>query len=687
MVRLSRPHGITLRITMLVWAVTLFTLGVFVMVIIPRQKTEFERALESRARGNVASIRGVAAGAAVTEDYSAVVDQATQVLAADEDIEYVAMTKNDGFSIVVGRSAWKIQTLDAAWHPALREESSSIGVSSLVGHRVFQYASPFDYSGIPWGWIHVGLSVDAYDASVRRTYLSTLGLSLACGALSLLVGLHFARRLVRPLQVLQVTVWELAQGNLHARAEVHSKDEIERLANAFNGMAATILGRNGILESMSFAAERLLSASDLNTVMLSVLDKIGSAMGASRGFVLRVSAEGDTSLLPQQKWTSATCPGDADWDCFHWRGQEATRVIELLERGETLVPATDGMGAADANGIGPWRGSIVLVPIMVGDKWWGILGLEDFVRSREWGDAEKDSLRAVADMLGASITRQRGQEALVEAKEAAEAANRAKSNFLANMSHELRTPLNAIILYGEMLQEDARAAENREMLADLDNIVLAGKRLLSLINDVLDLSKIEAGKTELHPESFAIGEVFRELVGIAEPLARQRNNQLVWRCAQSGVVMVADRMKLNQILLNLIGNASKFTENGIITVEATLSDQQGRGWIHWRVQDTGIGISAAHCEKLFRPFTQVDESNTRKYGGTGLGLAISRHLCQLMGGDIDLVSQPGEGSAFTVHMPLGTGEKIHEPAIESPANESGGERLADLAIHGVVETA
>jgi signal transduction histidine kinase len=290
---------------------------------------------------------------------------------------------------------------------------------------------------------------------------------------------------------------------------------------------------------------------------------------------------------------------------------------------------------------------------MVAGEFWGLIALDAFLGERVWGDAEKDSLRAVADMLGAAIARRFGEDALLQAKESAEAANRAKSNFLANMSHELRTPLNAILLYGEMLQEDAEAADNQETLADLSNIVLAGRRLRSLINDVLDLSKIEAGRAELHAESFAVGDMLNELMGIAGPLARQKNNKLVWCSEHRGLTMVADRMKLQQILLNLIGNACKFTENGLVTVAAAMSDR-GRDWIQWRVQDTGIGISAEYREKLFRPFSQVDESSTRQFGGTGLGLAISQQLCQLMGGHIDLDTQPGRGSTFTVHLPLGS---------------------------------
>jgi signal transduction histidine kinase len=664
MMRLTHPRGITLRITLLGWAVTLLTLGVFALVIIPEQRKEFELALESKARGSVASIRGAAAGAAITQDYSAVVDQASQVLAGDEAIEYVVMTKNDGYSIVVGRSAWKLEQLGAAWRPEIRVASHSIGVSPLIGRRVFQYADPFDYSGIPWGWIHVGLSLNAYDASVRRTYASTAGLAVLCGALSPLVGLLFARRLVRPIHILHRAVEKLARGDLRAHAEVNSNDEIESLAQAFNGMAVTLLGRNEILEGVSFAAERLLTAADPDSVIPEVLEKIGKATGASRAYVLKIDQpESPSRMLLHREWLSdGTLSTKAQWERFPWQDAGMAPWWELMKQGQILATRPAQLAMALRNTVDPGVTYMLGIPIMVTGVCWGLIGLDDFIREREWGDAEKGSLGAVADMLGASIVRQRAQEALLQAKESAEAANRAKSNFLANMSHELRTPLNAIILYGEMLQEDAESSGKPETLADLNNIVLAGKRLRTLINDVLDLSKIEAGRTELHPEDFDVGDIFSELVGIAEPLARQKNNQLVWRYPPRGVTVVADRMKLHQILLNLIGNACKFTENGVVTVEATLSAEQGRNWIHWRVQDTGIGIPATQREKLFRPFTQVDDSNTRKYGGTGLGLAISQHLCKLMGGNIDLDSQPGEGSTFTVHMPLGQENTIVKTA-------------------------
>ena len=230
-----------------------------------------------------------------------------------------------------------------------------------------------------------------------------------------------------------------------------------------------------------------------------------------------------------------------------------------------------------------------------------------------------------------------------------EQASQHKSQFLANMSHELRTPLNAIIGVTEMLREDAEAL--KQDTEPLDRVLGAGRHLLALINDILDLSKIEAGRMELQLEDFALAPLIDNVVKTIEPLAVKNENRVAVNCDTAIGTVHADQMRLRQALLNLLSNANKFTERGTITVDARQEQANGRDWVTIAVADTGIGMTVEQMGKLFQEFSQADASTTRKYGGTGLGLAISKRFCQMMGGDITVESEPGRGSIFTIRLP------------------------------------
>ena len=302
---------------------------------------------------------------------------------------------------------------------------------------------------------------------------------------------------------------------------------------------------------------------------------------------------------------------------------------------------------------------------------------------QSYGQAQR-MVRAAKQIEGQTMDLQRNSALLEErthqlelARDAAEAANSSKSQFLANMSHELRTPLNAIIGYSDLLIEEAEELDAQDLVPDLEKIRSSGKHLLGLINDVLDLSKIEAGKMEMSLETFEVREVLAAVTAMVRPLVEKNGNVLEVSIDEDIGTMHADLTRVKQILLNLLGNASKFTSKGTVALTATREDKDHREWIVFAVRDTGIGMTPEQLARLFRPFTQADPSTTRKYGGTGLGLSISQRLSRLMDGTISVVSEPGMGSIFTVRLPAEVSDariqrqtgiyRVSRPSVPLPA--------------------
>lgn len=528
------------------------------------------------------------------------------------------------------------------------------GASELLNSQTTQFIWQYEkqqilggkavtFDGKIVGAVSVGLATKPLEKKMATVRNQGLIIAIIAAIAGAFLASIISRSITEPLKQMTAATKELATGDLELKIDLQSQDELQVLADSFNQMTKQLRdmveNKEQLITNLELRAEALRKSEAKNRALLNAIPDL----------MLRFNKEG--VILDFQSS----------------RGGELIKsILNCMNQSiYDLLPHLANLYLKNVNK------ALVTQEVQVFEYEWFFDDKRHHFESRIVVSGENEVLAIIRDITESKLA----QIELQRAKDAAESANHAKSEFLASMSHELRTPLNAIIGYSELLREDALNLGYTNFIPDLDQIRASGLHLLSIIQDILDISKLESGMMSVYLEYFNIATLIKEIEALVQPLFKKNHNQLQVNCTPDVEGMYADRIKVKQVLLNLLSNATKFTENGWVNlnviymaqpdpqISANISEHlsssilvndehQLQGWVAFEVIDTGIGLRAEQMTKIFEPFERADNSTTRRYEGTGLGLSISKRFCELMGGAITVESEIGQGSTFTAYFPL-----------------------------------
>ena len=567
---------------------------------------------------------------------------------------------------------------------------------NIEGRKVLTAYAPV----APLGWLmFVELPAEEAYAPLYAALKRLAFVLLGALGFAVLAGMFLAGRMVGPIQALQTGAARIGRGDLSQRIAIKTGDELEALADQFNDMAGQLqesyAGLEKKVEQRTHELETRSRELAQSVGELRALGEVTQAVNSTLDHATVLS-----TIVAKAVELSGTEAGsiyvvDPITQGLHLRashGMTDELIAELNRQGVDLSEKTIADAAAqrapvqtpDLKNAAPspvldillragYR-AVLIVPLLGPESLIGML----VVRRKAPGEFPQHTVDLLQTFAAQSVLAIQNANLFAEVEEKSrqlEMASQHKSQFVASMSHELRTPLNAIIGLTEMMVNNAVRFGTEKAAEPLRRVHRAGTHLLGLINQVLDLSKIEAGKLELSPETVNLVPLLEDVIGTARQLAEQNKNRLVVESPENLGTLTVDPMRLRQILLNLLSNACKFTKQGEVKLRVK-KVVDGRSWIEISVADTGIGLTPEQQAKLFEEFTQADSSTARQYGGTGLGLAITRKLARMMGGDVTVTSESGKGSVFTVRLPAGAAS----PATLSSGSDGGRSPTADCVL-------
>jgi len=630
--RLLKPHRIVIRVAMISSTLIIISLGLFVLATIPFQRTAILDAMESEAKSTVTSIDQVTASAIITEDFGTVVEHCLRVVQESPSIVYVVVTRNDGFSLIITKQGWEQKNLKGEWiPPGARIAGNQFLNTEISKEEVYHYSHPFQYSGIDWGWIHIGLSLKKFNSDISDMYLRTSLMALLSLTVGIFVAFFFARKLTKPISSLARTTEQVAHGDLAARADIRTGDELEHLGHSFNSMTSALQNsQRDIIASREYTENIIKSMNDTLIVISpeGIIEQVNRATLVLLGY-------GEKELIGAPIYQILQYS-----DPLKESGENIGNLARIISKGyvsniETTYQAKNGD----------------LIPVI-------------FSASVMHGS--RSTVQGIVCVALDITERKHTEEALHLAKNAAETANLAKSQFLANMSHEIRTPMNGVLGMLDLLI-DSKMEESQLRLARMAHS--SAEKLLEVINDILDFSKIEAGRLELLPSDFSLRELVNDVRELF--LVKAQKKGLLLSIFLDGEVpdtLHGDTLRLRQVLINLLGNALKFTDAGEVSLQVNLEEDSGKDLaLRFTVRDTGQGIDTTTLPHIFDAFSQADASMARRHEGTGLGLAISKQLIEMLGGSIGVETSLGKGSLFwfTVRLPRSLSPLRQNDALEA----------------------